>query len=118
MPSVSKTQQRLMGQAYQVRKFMDSDGEQGKDPKSIDKEYRDTIIDIANGMKKKSLKDFAKTKHDNIPEEVEESETESYDEDIPMIWSRLKPDSKKAEKKSKLSGLQNLVDYRDFLNNK
>jgi hypothetical protein len=117
MPSVSKTQQRLMGQAYQVRKFIDTDGKKGKDPKTIDSEYRDAILDIAKGMKKKSLKDFAKTKHENIPEEVEESETGTLGEEIPTVWSRLKPDSKKSEKRSKLSDLQNLVDYRTFLSN-
>ena len=117
MPSVSRSQQRLMGQAYQVRKFMDTDGKKGKDPGTIDKPYRDIIKDIAKGMKKKSLKDFARTSHKNIPEEVEEAETESYDEEIPMVWSRLNPDSKKSEKRSKISNLQNLVDYRTFLKN-
>ena len=32
MPALSKTQQRLMGQAYGVRKFMDTNGKDGIDP--------------------------------------------------------------------------------------
>jgi len=94
---------------------MDTQGKEGKDPKTIEEPYREEIIDIAKGMKKKSLKSFAKTKHDNLPEEVEEAETPSYDEEIPMIWSRLKPDSKSPEKRGKLADLQNLVDYRTFV---
>ena len=35
MPSVTKSQQRLFGQAYGVRKWMDSDGKSGIDPNTI-----------------------------------------------------------------------------------
>ena len=116
MPALSKTQQRLMGQAYGVRKFMDTKGKEGIDPDTIDSKYREEIVDIAKGMKKKALKDFASTKHKGLPEEVEESETPVYNEKMPFIWSQLEPDSKEAKKRGKLSDLQNLVDYRTFLN--
>ena len=56
MPALSKTQQRLMGQAYGVRKFMDTKGKEGIDPDTIDSKYREEIVDIAKGMKKKPLK--------------------------------------------------------------
>jgi hypothetical protein len=110
MPSVSRTQQRLMGQAYGVRKWMDTNGKDGLNPKKIDSAYRETIVDLANNMKKKSLKDFAKTKHNNIPEEIEEGK-------IPTIIPYLNPESN-SPKKSKSKKMQNLSDYREFINKK
>lgn len=66
MPSVSKAQQRLMGMAYSVKK--------GDTPLSdIDAKFRDTVKDLVDGMTLKQLKDFASTKHDNIPERVPEN---------------------------------------------
>jgi len=66
MPSTSKSQQRLMGQAYALRKG---------DIKlaDIDPDYRDQIKDLADGMTIKQLEDFAKTKHANLPDKVEEN---------------------------------------------
>ena len=55
MPSVSRTQQRLMGQAHAVRKFMDTRGKEGLDPADIDPEYKEDIVGIAKNMKKKSI---------------------------------------------------------------
>jgi hypothetical protein len=57
MPSVSKSQQRLMGQvhAYQKGKLKDASP---------------TVKKIAKGMSKKAAKDFAKTKHKGLPEKV------------------------------------------------
>jgi len=105
--SVSKTQQRLMGQAYGVRKWMDTNGKEGLDPDSINSKYRDTIVDIANNMKKKYLKDFAGTKHKNLPEVVEEG-------GLGTIITKLNPDSNKP-KESKSRKMQNLADYREFI---
>lgn len=109
MPAVSRTQQRLMGQAHGVRKFWDTDGKEGLNPRKIDSAYRDTIVEIAKNMKKKSLKDYASTKHDNLPEEIEES--------IATIIPHLSPESNKP-KKSKSRKMQNLADYREFINKK
>lgn len=109
--SLSKSQQRLMGQAYGVRKFMDTNGKDGIDPDSIKSAYRQTIVELASNMKKKSLKDFASTKHNKLPEEVEEGE-------IPAIYNYLKPESNKPGKKSKSSKMSNLADYREFISNK
>lgn len=65
MPSVSKTQQRLMGQAYALKTGK-------KKKKDLDPKYADEISDLAKSMTKKQLKDFAGTKHDKLPEKVEE----------------------------------------------
>ncbi len=110
MPAVSRTQQRLMGQAHGVRKWMDTKGKEGLDPKDIKSAYRETIVEIAKNMKKKALSDYAHTKHKNLPEEVEEGE-------IPTIVPYLNPESNKP-KKSKSAKMQNLADYREFISNK
>jgi hypothetical protein len=69
--SVSKSQQRLMGQIYGVRKFMDSGGKEGLDPKDVDPKYREMIVQKAKEWEgKKSLKSYASTKHKGLPDEV------------------------------------------------
>ena len=105
--SVSKSQQRLMGQIYGVRKFMDTDGKEGIDPNDIGQEYRDMIVQRAKDWEgKKSLKSYASTKHKGLPE-VKEKE-------VPTIYPYLKPESNKAKKKSQSAKMQNLADYREF----
>lgn len=65
MSSVSKTQQRLMGMAWAVRK-----GE--LDKSDVD----DEVLDVADGkMSDKSLRKFAKTKHKGLPEKISENFT-------------------------------------------
>jgi hypothetical protein len=66
MPSVSKSQQRLMGQAYAYKKG-------DLKSKDLNPEYADDIKDLAKSMTKKKLKDFASTKHDKLPNKVKES---------------------------------------------
>ena len=63
MPSTSKAQQRLMGQAYALKK-----GE--IELKDIDAKYRDEIKDLADSMSLSDLKDFAETKHEGLPNKV------------------------------------------------
>jgi CO dehydrogenase/acetyl-CoA synthase beta subunit len=61
MPSSSKKQQRLMGMAYAYK----------KDKLDISKMPEDLIAKIkklADSMSLKDLKDFAETKHDDLPE--------------------------------------------------
>ena len=65
MPSKSKTQQRLMGLAYAYKT-----GE--IKAKDLNPEYADEIKKLSKSMTEKQLKDFAKTKHKNLPEKVEE----------------------------------------------
>ena len=65
MPSVSKSQQRLMGVAYAVKSG-------SMELKDVDAEYRDKVASLVDGMTKKSLKKYASTKHDKLPETVDE----------------------------------------------
>jgi hypothetical protein len=64
MPSTSKAQQRLMGMAYALKI-----GEM--DPKDASQEVKD----LAAGMTKQQLHDFAATKHKGLPDYVEEDAT-------------------------------------------
>lgn len=59
MPSTSKSQQRLMGMAYSLKK-----GEM--DPKDASQEVKD----LADSMTLQQLKDFASTKHEDLPENL------------------------------------------------
>jgi hypothetical protein len=78
MPSKSKSQQRLMGQAYAYKT--------GKlKSKDLNPEYADEIKDLAKSMTKKQLKDFASTDHKGLPQKVKESRImnfESFNESI------------------------------------
>lgn len=62
--SVSKSQQRLMGMALAYKR-----GE-------LDN-ASDEVKNVANSMSTKELEKFAKTKHDNLPEEVDESNSKT-----------------------------------------
>jgi pyrroloquinoline quinone (PQQ) biosynthesis protein C len=66
MPSVSKTQQRLMGQALAYKR-----GE--IKAKDLNPDYADEIKKLAKSMTEEQLKRFARTKHKNLPEKVKES---------------------------------------------
>lgn len=70
MPSTSRTQQRLMGVAYAVKKgdMQISD---------VDVDYRDKVKDLVDGMTLKQLKDFAETKHEGLPEVAENISTDN-----------------------------------------
>lgn len=64
MPSTSKSQQRLMGQAYAIKS-----GE--LKPEDLNPEYRDEIVKLADSMTLKELKDFAETSHEGLLNKVE-----------------------------------------------
>lgn len=66
MTSVSKSQQRLMGQAYAYKKG-------DLKSKDLNPEYADDIKDLSKSMTLKKLKQYASTKHDKLPEKVKES---------------------------------------------
>ena len=66
MPSKSKSQQRLMGVAYAVK----SGDMQLSD---VDSAYRDDVKGLVDGMTLKQLKDFASTKHEDLPEKIKEA---------------------------------------------
>ena len=62
MPATSKAQQRLMGMAYSLKK-----GEM--DPEDVSQEVKD----LADSMTLKQLKKYASTKHEGLPDKIEES---------------------------------------------
>jgi len=125
MPSVTVAQQRLMAQAYAIKI-----GE--LQPSDLDPRYRDEIVQLAQKMTLKQLKDFASTKHKGLKDHVSEEQlkdlpvslepvpTESMPKFNPKgpgkIIPFLDPDSKQAKKGKK--NLENLKDYRDWISNK
>lgn len=62
MPATSKVQQRLMGMAYSLKK-----GEM--DPKDASQKVKD----LAGAMTLKQLKKYAATKHEGLPDKVEDN---------------------------------------------
>ena len=65
MPAVSKAQQKLMGMAYALKKG-------DMDPKDASQEVKD----LADSMTLQQLKDYAETKHKDLPDHVEEGNEE------------------------------------------
>jgi hypothetical protein len=65
MPAKSIAQQKLMGQAYAVKKGEISISD-------VNELFRDEVQNLVNSMTLKQLKDFAKTKHAGLPNKVEE----------------------------------------------
>ena len=63
MPSVSKSQQRLLGMAWAYQK-----GELSL--KGLPADVKEKIKSLAEEMKKKDLSDFAHTTHEGLPERV------------------------------------------------
>jgi hypothetical protein len=68
MPAVSQAQQRLMGQAYALKKG-------DLKPEDLNPEYREQIEDLAKGMTLDQLKDYAETSHEKLPKKVREMKT-------------------------------------------
>ena len=80
MPSVSKAQQRFMGLVHAYKK--------GEVPAS---KVSKAVKDAAKSMKKKSTKDFAKTKHKGLPNKVRsENMNEDGHTDVASIERKLK----------------------------
>ena len=79
MPAQSKAQQRLMGQAYAVKTGK-------KDPDEVS----DKIAQLADGMTKKQLKDFASTKHKGLPE-TKENYVPTYESFVNEDYARVHP---------------------------
>jgi len=61
MSAKSKSQQRLMAQAYEIKK-----GE--LKPEDLNPAYRDEIVKLADSMTMQQLKDFAETSHKGLKE--------------------------------------------------
>ena len=124
MPATSTAQQALFGQAYAIKSG-------SLKPSDLKPEYRKEIMKISRSMSKKELEAYASTKHKNLPHHAND---DSLEEDnalavvassamptfIPRgpgkIMPFLDPDSKQKKKGAK--NLQNLKDYRDWVNQK
>ena len=113
MPARSRTQQRLMGQALAYkRKEIKS--------KDLDPRYADRIKKLSKSMTTKQLRDFAKTKHKNLPEKVQEhvlgfeqfNEAMKINHEDQKLSSMKKQNHKKSEKpnNSELSSEDHLAD--------
>ena len=106
--SLSKTQQRLFGQAYGVKQWKQTNGKSGINPADLNPKYKKEIVDLANSMSMAKLKDFAETKHKKLPEEVKEKS-------IKDIYFRLSPDAQYDPSREKERRAGNLADYREFI---
>jgi len=125
MPARSTAQQRLMGQAYAIKIG-------AMEPEDLNPRYRAEVLKIAKGMTKDELEKYASTKHKNLPHHVDEDITDGLAVTLEPIGSDkmpsfhpkgpgkiipfLDPDAK--QKKKGKGNLQNLKDYRDWVNTK
>ena len=73
MPATSKTQFRLFSQVHGVQKFKKSGGKDGLNPKDLNSEYKKQIVDMADDMTQKDVKDMIDVDYDKLPEEIKES---------------------------------------------
>jgi hypothetical protein len=84
MPSVSKAQQAIMGQAWALRqnelKASDIDPKYRKEIKNIAFGYKDKDGKFIAPMTDKELKKFAKTKSKDLPENVKDGKPVNEDE--------------------------------------
>ncbi len=139
MPSVSKAQQAIMGQAWALRqgdlKLKDLNPRWKVEIKKIAYGYKDKDGKFIAPMTDKELKKYASTKSRNLPERVEDGKPMNEDSatlgvrdssNIPSFTPKmnfgnginpiipyLNPDSKK--KKAGKGNLENLKDYRDWI---
>ena len=80
MPSVSRTQQRLMGQALAYKR--------GELKLKVTNSYQKKIKKLSKSMTEKQLRDFAKTKHDNLPEKVDEMIIMTFEKFVYQIYHK------------------------------
>lgn len=78
MPATSKSQQRLMGLAYAVKKG-------DVKLKDVDSSYREKIQKLVASMSLQDLKDFAETEHRDLAEEI----GENLDHEVKMAGNQL-----------------------------
>jgi hypothetical protein len=123
MPAVSTAQQRLMAQAYGIKVG-------AIDPSDLNPKYRKSIMNLADSMTKKELQKYASTKHKNLPHHVDEEISEEISVSLEPIGSSEIPtfnpkgpgkvvpflDPEAKQKKKGKRNLENLKDYRDWIN--
>ena len=127
MPAVSVAQQRLMAIAYAIKVG-------ATEPSDLNPKYKKAIMNLADSMTKKELQKYASTKHKNLPHYVDEDVNEEVIGDMPVslepvgsdniptfqpkgpgkVVPFLDPESK--QKKRGKGNLENLKDYRDWIN--
>jgi hypothetical protein len=119
MPARSKSQQRIMAQAYGIKTG-------ALTPSDIDPKYRKSIIDLSKKMTEKQLKDYAETSHKGLPNDVDEAiitPKASYAPNFKPGYylsttnSPILPslDTEKIKKNLGKKNLENLKDYRDWV---
>jgi len=139
MPSVSKAQQAIMGQAWALRqnelKASDIDPKYREEIEKIAFGYKDKDGKFVPPMTDKELKKFAKTKSKDLPENVKDGKPVNEEgsslgvidsKDMPSFTPKmnfgggikpiipyLNPDAKKSKAGKK--NLENLKDYRDWI---
>ncbi len=123
MPAVSTAQQRLMAQAYGIKVG-------AINPSDLNPKYRKSIMNLADSMTKKELQKYASTKHKNLPHHVDEEISEEISVSLEPIGSSEIPtfnpkgpgkvvpflDPEAKQKKKGKRNLENLKDYRDWIN--
>jgi hypothetical protein len=119
MPAVSKSQKRLMSQAYGIKTG-------ALKPSDIDPRYRKSIVDLSKSMTEKQLRDYTQTPEKGLPNDVDEAivtPKASYSPDFKPGYylsttnSPILPylDTEKIKKKQGKKNLENLKDYRDWI---
>jgi len=119
MPAVSKSQKRLMSQAYAVKTG-------SLKPSDIDPRYRKSIVDLSKSMTEKQLRDYTQTPEKGLPNDVDEAivtPKASYAPNFKPGYylsttnSPILPslDTEKEKKKLGKGNLENLKDYRDWI---
>ena len=86
MPAKSKQQQKLMGLVHAYKK--------GEVPAS---KVSKSVKDAAKSMSKKSVKKYAKTKHDDLPKKVTEKKERDYKAEYKKFQSSTKAKKYRAE---------------------
>ena len=127
--SVSTAQQRLMAQAYAIKVG-------AMEPSDLNPKYKKSIMNLADSMTKKELQKYASTKHKDLPHYVDEEMNEEVIGDIQVSLEAVGSDSiptfqpkgpgkivpfldpEAKQKKKGKKNLENLKDYRDWINSK
>ena len=109
MPSVSVAQQQLMGMAYALKKG---------DMKSSDASKE--VKDLADSMTLAQLKDFAETKHKDLPKHVEESGLTGFTSAGPLPRYSTYPANISASWTAQLRDRKDplIQSFLDFISNK
>jgi hypothetical protein len=119
MPAVSKSQRRIMAQAYAIKTGSLS-------PSDLDPRYRKSIVSLSKKMSEKQLRDYSETSEKKLPNEVDESITTPKASYAPKFKpgyylsttnSPILPylDTEKVKSKKGKGNLENLKDYRDWI---